>query len=140
MTLISGLHYNQHNSYSFKIVNKNYHVTNQKAPSLPEYLVNLIAFFNFVASGEETDKHCDDCISNLISLMRKKCLKFSLITSIKRSNNLDSIFFSWLNTSLVFDDSASKSQGSVKSKHKGNRFFLGLKIFPVITRINARLI
>ena len=139
MTLISGLHYNQHNSYPFKFVNKNYHVTNQKASSLFKYLVNVTAFFNFAASGEETDKHCDDCVINLVSLIRKKCLKFSLITSIKRSNNLDLIFF-FVIKYLSFYDSASKSQGSVKSKHKEERFVLGLKIFPVIIRINARLI
>ena len=139
MTLISGLHYNQHKSYPFKIVNKDCHVTNQKASSLFKYLVNLIAFFNFAASGGETDKHCDDCIIKLDSLIRKKCLKFSLITSIKHSNNLD-LNFVFVIKYLSFLRQCFKSQGSVKSKHKGERFILGLKIFPVITRINARLI
>ena len=78
----------------------------------------IIAFFKLVVSGEEADKHCDDCITNLDSLIRKKCLNFSFITSVKRSHNLDSIFFPWSNTSLVLYDSASKSRGLIKSINK----------------------
>ena len=80
--------------------------------------VCIMAFFKLVVSGEETDKYSDDCITNLDSLIRKNYLNFSFITSIKRSYNLDSIFFPWLNTSLVLHDSASKSQGLIKSINK----------------------